>query len=316
MRLDAMGFTVFAGCLNPESEGAKRLKEEASGQIHVLKMDINSDADVKSVLDYVNETHKSSGCGLWALVNNAGVNFLGDIDFCTMDMYHRIMNVNLFGMVRTTKAFLPLLRKSKGKSELLWRVVNVTSVRGRCVFPVASAYSMAKYAGEAFSDGLRLEMRKFGVKVVVVEPGNFGGATGMLNEKSLAIMRRDFDTMWAEAGEEVRETYGKEYLDRLFEGAKGTSATSYPTLAPVLDALEDAVVNQNPRIRYLVDGGSGLMDEFCFSTALFIVSVAGQAELLPTRASDGLGCIQTAVARASSSEVFHTVGGEETYSTH
>lgn len=78
-------------------------------------------------------------------------------------------------------------------------------------------------------------------------------------------MRRDFDTMWAEAGEEVRETYGKEYLDRLFEGAKGTSATSYPTLAPVLDALEDAVVNQNPRIRYLVDGGSGLMDEFCVS---------------------------------------------------
>lgn len=53
------------------------------------------------------------------MVNNAGVNFLGDIDFCTMDMYHRIMNVNLFGMVRTTKAFLPLLRKSKGKSELL-----------------------------------------------------------------------------------------------------------------------------------------------------------------------------------------------------
>lgn len=90
----------------------------------------------------------------------------------------------------------------------------------------------------------------------------------MLNEKSLAIMRRDFDTMWAEAGEEVRETYGKEYLDRLFEGAKGTSATSYPTLAPVLDALEDAVVNQNPRIRYLVDGGSGLMDEFCWLARL------------------------------------------------
>lgn len=52
------------------------------------------------------------------------------------------------------------------------------------------------------------------------------------------------------------------------------------------------------------------------STAVFIVSVAGQAELLPTRASDGLDCIQTAVTRASSSEVFHTVGGEETYRTH
>jgi NAD(P)-dependent dehydrogenase (short-subunit alcohol dehydrogenase family) len=56
--------------------------------------------------------------GLWAVINNAGVNFLGDIDFCTMDMYHRIMDVNLFGMVRTTKAFLPLLRKSKGKATM------------------------------------------------------------------------------------------------------------------------------------------------------------------------------------------------------
>lgn len=56
------------------------------------------------------------------------------------------------------------------------------------MFPVASAYTMAKYAGEAFSDGLRLEMRKFGVKVVVVEPGNFGGATGMLNEKSVSVI--------------------------------------------------------------------------------------------------------------------------------
>lgn len=76
MRLDAMGFTVFAGCLNPESEGAKRLKEEASGQIHILKMDINSDADVKSVLDYVNETHKSSGCG----------NFNKNLVFCSISL--------------------------------------------------------------------------------------------------------------------------------------------------------------------------------------------------------------------------------------
>lgn len=66
------------------------------------------------------------------------------------------------------------------------RVINVTSVRGRCAFPVASAYTMAKFAGEAFSDSLRLEMRKFGMKVVIVEPGNFGGATGMLNEKSVS----------------------------------------------------------------------------------------------------------------------------------
>lgn len=78
-------------------------------------------------------------------------------------------------------------------------------------------------------------------------------------------MRRDFDIMWAEAGEEVRETYGKEYLDRLFEGVKGILVIFYFILVFVLDVLEDVVVNQNFRIRYFVDGGSGFMDEFCVS---------------------------------------------------
>lgn len=68
MRLDAMGFIVFVGCLNFESEGVKRLKEEVFGQIYVLKMDINSDVDVKLVLDYVNEIYKFLGCGKFSLL--------------------------------------------------------------------------------------------------------------------------------------------------------------------------------------------------------------------------------------------------------
>lgn len=62
------------------------------------------------------------------------------------------------------------------------------SVRGRCVFFVVLAYLMVKYVGEVFFDGLRLEMRKFGVKVVVVESGNFGGVIGMLNEKFVSVI--------------------------------------------------------------------------------------------------------------------------------
>ena len=67
------------------------------------------------------------------------------------------------------------------------RVVNVTSVRGRCIFPTASAYCMTKYGAEAFSDALRLEMIKFGVKVIIVEPSNFGGATGMLQDTWVSL---------------------------------------------------------------------------------------------------------------------------------
>jgi len=61
------------------------------------------------------------------------------------------------------------------------RVVNISSVKGVCVMPFAAAYTMAKYAVEAFSDALRLEMKTFGVTVSVVEPGNYGGATEIIN---------------------------------------------------------------------------------------------------------------------------------------
>lgn len=69
---------------------------------------------------------------------------------------------------------------------LLGRIINTTSVKGRISLPKNGAYGITKYGGEAFSDILRLEMRQFGVKVIVIEPGNFGGATGMLNQHSVS----------------------------------------------------------------------------------------------------------------------------------
>lgn len=70
---------------------------------------------------------------------------------------------------------------------ILGRIINTTSVKGRICLPKNCAYGITKYGGEAFSDILRLEMRQFGVKVVVIEPGNFGGATGMLNPQSVRL---------------------------------------------------------------------------------------------------------------------------------
>ena len=66
------------------------------------------------------------------------------------------------------------------------RVINVTSAKGKLCLPLNAVYGAAKYAVEAFSDVLRLEMKKFGVKVVIVEPGDFGGTTGMLSSKTVS----------------------------------------------------------------------------------------------------------------------------------
>lgn len=257
-RLDSLGFTVFAGCLSDQSEGAKNLKLSKTGRLHVLGLNITKDEEVAKAVAYVNKVHEKTGCGLWSLVNNAGLNMLGDVELCTMDMYYRVGEVNIYGMVRVTKAFLPLIRKSKG------RVLNTTSVKGRVCLPKNSAYIITKYGGEAFSDVLRMEMLKFGVRVIVIEPGNYGGATGMLNEQSLKTIKRDFDMMAEKVSPDVQEAYNaKQYLEDLYQAVCGSSSSTYPGLGPVINAMEDAVVSTQPKYRYLIDGSNSFYDIYC-----------------------------------------------------
>lgn len=249
-RLDHLGFTVIAGCLDANGEGASALRSWSSS-IHVVSLNVTSEESVRNAVEFAKKICKN---GIWAVVNNAAVNYLGDVEFCTMDQYKYVAEVNQFGVIRVTKAFLPFLRESGG------RVVNVTSAKGRISLPCNSVYGATKYAVEAFSDVLRLEMFKFGVKVVIVEPGDFGGTTGMLSAKTLKWMRSEMDTMWDSASNEVRKTYGKEYLEAEFTGAKEAAKEAAKSTAPVIDAMEDAVTNIHPKIRYLVDGSCKIID--------------------------------------------------------
>ncbi|XP_052780443.1 D-beta-hydroxybutyrate dehydrogenase, mitochondrial-like isoform X2 [Mya arenaria] len=251
-RLDALGFTVIAGCLDDGGEGASKLRKWSdSGRIHVVKLDVRSDESVQSLVKY---TKKHSEKGVWAVVNNAAVNFLGDVELCTMDQYKSIAEVNQFGVIRMTKAFLPLIRECKG------RVINVTSAKGRISLPSNAVYGATKYAIEAFSDVLRLEMRKFGVRVIIVEPGDFGGTTGMLSPKSLRWLKSQMDAMWESASPEIQAAYGQEYHDALYNGAVSAAREAAKSMAPVIDAMEDAVLCVTPRIRYLVDGSNKILD--------------------------------------------------------
>ncbi|XP_067673652.1 17-beta-hydroxysteroid dehydrogenase type 6-like isoform X1 [Haliotis asinina] len=253
-RLDSMGFLVLAGCLNEKSSGAERLKASVSGRIHVFELDVTSDYSVESCLEMVNQL--TSERGLWALINNAGINFEGDFEFCTLDMYRQVMEVNLYGAIRMTKAFLPLIRRAKG------RIINVSSAKGQLAAPGNSVCGASKFGLESVSDVLRLELSQFDVKVVVVEPGNFGGATGMLSKPTLTRMRDEYDEMWEKASSDVKETYGKAYLDAKYDAIAQSASTTCSTLAPVVDALEDSVCNVNPLTRYLVSGSNQWVDFF------------------------------------------------------
>lgn len=101
-----------------------------------------------------------------ALVNNAGYGLRGVVDEISDEQARQVYDVNVFGVIRMIRAVAPLMRKQKSG-----RIINISSIAGRVSTPVNGLYSSTKFALEALSDALRVELAPFGVQVVVIEPG-------------------------------------------------------------------------------------------------------------------------------------------------
>ena len=141
--------------------------------------------------------------GLWAVVNNAGIGYPAPTEWVTVEEMKRTVDVNLWGTVSVTKAFLPLLKRTKG------RIVNVGSIAGRLAIMHAAAYSISKFGVEAFSDALRNEMKHFGVTVHIIEPGRF-----KTNITSAEKNCQHLERLWENLDTDTRESYGKEYYEK------------------------------------------------------------------------------------------------------
>ncbi|XP_065300744.2 D-beta-hydroxybutyrate dehydrogenase, mitochondrial-like [Dermacentor albipictus] len=159
-RFADVGFTVFAGCLNAASDGAQDLAKRAN--VRVLQLDITKDEQVEKALEAV-RTELGSNV-LWAVLANAGIPAVGPVEWNSMERIKQVFEVNVFGHVRVAKAFLPLLKKSKG------RLVFVTSGLCRATIPGMTVYCMSKHAMLSLVDGLRRECEDDGVDVAAVEP--------------------------------------------------------------------------------------------------------------------------------------------------
>ena len=155
--LDSLGFSVFAGCLDTSSEGAQRLRVEASHNLRLVNMDVRQEEHVRVALQYVENNLPVGQEGLYALVNNAGVCVCGEFDWQTWDQVESQVEVNLLGSLRVTKLALRLIKRVQG------RVVNVSSVAGLYGYPGLSVYCATKHALEGFSNVLQQELGKFGV---------------------------------------------------------------------------------------------------------------------------------------------------------
>ncbi|HOW90006.1 MAG TPA: oxidoreductase [Elusimicrobiales bacterium] len=151
------GFRVYAGARRLD-----KLKElEALGGT-ALRLDVSDEVSLASAVRSVLEREGR----IDALVNNAGYGANGAVEDIPVEDARKQFEVNLFGLARLTQLVLPGMR-SRGAG----RIINISSIAGRLSMPLGGWYNASKHALEAYSDALRVEVRRYGIKVVLIEPG-------------------------------------------------------------------------------------------------------------------------------------------------
>lgn len=190
--------------------------------------------DVTSA-DSVAQAVAAPGDSLAVLINNAGIAAVGPLELTPMDAWRRQLDVNVLGLVAVTQACLPLLRKAHG------RIVNVGSIAGRSALPGSGAYDASKFAVEAISDALRMELVSSGIAVSLIEPG--------------AVATPIWDKSLSEFDELQRSTAAERYAPYLMAMMRKEAAEAARKAVPVdavVKAVEHALTAARPKTRYLV----------------------------------------------------------------
>jgi NAD(P)-dependent dehydrogenase (short-subunit alcohol dehydrogenase family) len=182
--LDRNGFQVFAGVRR--SEHGEVLRQQASERLTPILLDVTDPHSIEAAARTVSDA--LGGRALAGLVNNAGIDIAGPLETSSVADARLQFEVNVFGLLAVTQAFLPLLRQSRG------RIVNIGSVLGRLAIPFMGAYSASKFALEGLTDALRIELLPWGIHVSLIEPGPVATPlwskthllAGMIEEKGAA----------------------------------------------------------------------------------------------------------------------------------
>lgn len=173
-----LGFTVIAGFLSLNSAGAKIIQKEYGDRILQLEIDITDAKNiayaVESVAEYLEQNPK---CSLYAIINNAGIMVFGEFEWQTENLIRRQLEVNIHGTFNLTRAFCPLIRKYKG------RIITVTSHCALATLPGLAVYGATKAALAAWSDGIRVELAKYGIKVITFIPGSFPTESNIMSNQ-------------------------------------------------------------------------------------------------------------------------------------
>ncbi|MBR5028142.1 MAG: SDR family NAD(P)-dependent oxidoreductase [Bacteroidales bacterium] len=205
--------------------------------VTVLRLDICDDASINECVRQIVENEGR----IDVLVNNAGYGYFGAVETVAIDEARRQFEVNLFGLARLTQIVLPLMRANKGG-----HIINLASIAGHMAIPFGAWYNATKYAVEGFSDALRMEVRQFGIKVVMIEPGGIKTNWGIIAADHLEGSSKG--TAYEEIAMNEAALLRKGYtMDLLSDPSK------------VAKTIVKAANRKRPKTRYLVGRGAHLM---------------------------------------------------------
>ena len=210
----------------------KALAELRAAGLDAVAMDVTSQASIDSAREVVDRL--TNGHGVDVLVNNAGYGLVGPLEMLSDADVRAQFDTNVFGLLAVTRAFLPAMRARRSG-----RIVNVSSVGGRMTFPLGGAYHATKYAVEAMSDALRMELAGFGIKVSVIEPG-------YIKSEFTATSMSYVQKYGADPSSPYHEVLAK-------VASAGAGAEQRLAVGPqsVCRAIESASVSRFPRARYV-----------------------------------------------------------------
>lgn len=222
-RLKALGFTVYAAARRIE-----RMQHLIDSGVHVLAMDVtNDDAMQAGITDIIARSGRID-----VLVNNAGYGSYGAVEDVSLDEARAQFEVNVFGAARLCQLVLPYMRAQHSGT-----IVNITSMGGKLHTPLGAWYHGTKFALEAISDCLRMEVQPFGIDVVVIEPGGIRTEWGGIAADKL----REVSGNGAYAGQ------AKQMAESL-AGEAGRKRLSPPEL--IANTIARAVAARHPKTRY------------------------------------------------------------------
>ncbi|OCJ13080.1 short-chain dehydrogenase/reductase [Rhizobium sp. AC44/96] len=257
LKLKSLGYTVYAAARRLD-----RMQHLTKSGIKLLAMDVTDDASMQAGIDTIID----EASRIDVLVNNAGYGSYGAVEDVALDEARAQFDVNVFGAVRLIQLALPSMRAQRSGT-----IVNITSMGGKIHTPLGAWYHGTKFALEAISDCLRMELHPFGIDVVVIEPGGI-------------------KTEWASiAADKLRQTSGQgpyavqaNAMAESLVGEESRKRQSPPQV--IADTIAKAVTVSKPKTRYAIGFGAKPM--------IFM------RRILSDRAFDGMMWMATGISKA------------------